>query len=86
MESISKKTVKVPKQVGKRYVVKVNNQPVFATETRKEAFGYIAALTLNETILEVSVVRETVSEYALKTFKPQISTTLVASDLSLDIE
>jgi hypothetical protein len=86
MESISKKTVKVPKQIGKRYVVKVNNQPVFTSETRKEAFGYIAALTINETITEVSVVRETVSEYALKTFKPQTSVTLVASDLGPDFE
>jgi hypothetical protein len=82
----SETKILLPKQIGKRYVVKVNNQPVFTSETRKEAFGYIATLTLNETISEVSVVRETVSEYALKTFKPQISTVLVASDLDLTIE
>ncbi len=86
MVSISKKTVKVPKQIGKRYVVKVNNQPVFTSEFRKEAFNFIATLTINETIQEVSVVRETVSEYALKTFKPQVSTVLVASDLGPTIE
>ncbi len=82
MESNSKKTQVFLKVIGKRYVVKVNAQPVFTAETRKEAFNYIAGLTLNEGIKDVTVVNETVTEKLIRAFKPQTNTiTLVASDL-----
>ena len=86
MESNSTVTTKkaqvFPKVIGKRYVVKVNGESVFTAETRKQAFAYIGQIALNESITDVRVVNETVTEKLIKAYKPQTQAiTLVAADL-----
>lgn len=85
METTEKKNQKVPKTIGKRYVVKVNNEVVFATESLKEARGYIATLALTEAVTGVSIVKETVTETVLSNFEPKVQTVLVASQLDQEI-
>lgn len=80
------KKQKVPKTVGKRYVVQVNNNPVFTGETLKEARAYVTSLVINDSIEGVSIVKETVTETLLSTFTPQVQKVLVASDLDFDTE
>jgi len=83
----TKKTQVFPKVIGKRYVVKVNGQSVFTAATRKEAFAHISTLSLNESIKDVTVVNETVTEKLIKAFEPRTNVlTLVAKDLGPDLE
>ena len=84
MEEKAKRVQKLPKVIAKQYTIKVNNEPIFTSETLREAKAYIAQMILNEAIKDVTVVKEAFTETVLTTFHPQITRVLIADDLSND--
>lgn len=81
----AKKVQKVPKTIGKRYVVKVNNESVSATESLKEARAYITTLALNSSVANISIVKETVTETVLTNWAFNSQDVVTANELDSEI-
>lgn len=76
---------RIPRTVGKKYVVKVNGDVAFSSESLKEARAFIASMIVNDSIQGVSIVKETLTETVLTNFTPQTQKVLVAADLGADL-
>lgn len=79
------------KVLNSQYVVKINGNAVksfssdFDTKTAlAEARKYVANLSINDTIQNVTIVRETLTQTVLTVFTPKVQTVLTADDLTLE--
>ena len=83
------KKKRLPKTVGSRYVVKVNNEMVETRDSRKEAMDYIRTIPLDNSIQVIELTRETLFETPLYTFKPKLKVEYKltsADDIDFDVD
>lgn len=80
------KKVNTPKVLESGYVVKVNGEVRSEIKgSLKEARDIVRALTIDETVKTVEIVRRNVTETLINTFEPKPSVSLVqVDDLTLD--
>lgn len=77
---------KQTKVLNSNYIIKVNGQPLYSSGfgTLSKARKQVKLMPVNEGIEEVAIVRQTVTETVMDTFKPIIQKVLTADALCLD--
>lgn len=78
---------KPTKVLESNYVIKINGIAVYGhgLDTLSKARKQVKSLVLTETVQEVAIVRQTVTETVMDTFKPVVQRVLTSDCLSLDI-
>lgn len=80
---------KQTKVLNSNYLIKVNGEPLSPIlignlDTLSKARKQVKKMIIDDRVQEVAIVRQTVTETVMDTFKPIIQKVLTADDLSLD--